>query len=87
VILIMTLDLPLSEITQIITSTTPIALKASDRIAFAVAINHVYIVMAVINAVAIVPNLLRGSRKTVEFEEVMMEPTASAVDHGPPSSP
>ena len=68
VILIMTLDLPLSEITQIITSTTPIALKASDKIAFAVAIDHVYIVMAVINAVAIVPNLLRGSRKAIEFK-------------------
>jgi len=87
VILIMTFSLPLSEITQIISLTTPTALTVSERTAFAVAINHVYIVMAVINAVAIVPNLLRGSRKAVGFEEVMTEPTASAVEHGPPSSP
>lgn len=87
VILVMTLDLPLSRITQIISSITPTALTVSERTAFAVAIDHVYIVMAVINAVAIVPNLLRGSRKEVEFEEALPEPTAGAVEQGAPSAP
>jgi MFS family permease len=68
VILIMTFDLPLTRITQIISSTAPAALEASERVAFSLAINHVYLVMAVVNTVAIVPNLLRGSRKAIEFE-------------------
>jgi EmrB/QacA subfamily drug resistance transporter len=80
VILVMTIDLPLSRITQIISFTTPTALTVAERTAFAVGINHVYLVMAVINAVAIVPNLLRGSRKEVEFEEVLAEPAARAVE-------
>jgi MFS family permease len=87
VILVMTIDLPFSTITQIISSVNPTALTVAERTAFAAAISHVYLVMAVINAVAIVPSLLRGSRKTVEFEEVLAEPTANAVEHGPPSSP
>ena len=78
VILVMTFDLPFSTITQIISSSTPKALTVSERTAFAVAINHVFLVMAVINAVAIVPNLLRGSRKAIEFEEALTESTTSA---------
>lgn len=86
VILVMTFDLSFSTITQIISSPNPTALTVAERTAFAAAISHVYLVMAVINAVAIVPNLLRGSRKTIEFEEVLTEPTASAVEHRAPSS-
>jgi len=86
VILIMTFSLPLSEITQIISMTTPTALTVSERTAFAVAINQVYIVMAVINAVAIVPNLLRGSRKENELEAAP-QPAAGVVENGAPSAP
>jgi EmrB/QacA subfamily drug resistance transporter len=78
VILIMTFDLPLARITQIISSTAPAALEASEREAFSLAINHVYLVMAVINTIAIVPNLLRGSRKAIEFEEASNEKQGSA---------
>ncbi|HYC11192.1 MAG TPA: MFS transporter [Nitrososphaerales archaeon] len=79
VILIMTIDLPLATITQIISATTPTALTIAERTAFAAAINHVYIAMAIINAIAIVPNLLRGSRKEIEFEEVVAVPAERAV--------
>jgi EmrB/QacA subfamily drug resistance transporter len=86
VILVMTLDLPFSTITQIISSHTPTALTVAERTAFASAIGHVYLVMAVINAVAIVPNLLRGSRKVIESEEVLTKPATTVVEDGSPSS-
>ena len=69
VILIMTFNLPLSSITQIISSMTPTALTLPQREAFDVGINHVYFVMAIVNLVAIVPNLLRGRRMAAEPEE------------------
>jgi len=62
VILVMTFSLPFSRITQIIASLNPTALSVSERAAFADAINHVYLLMAVINTAAIVPSLLRGPR-------------------------
>jgi EmrB/QacA subfamily drug resistance transporter len=74
VILVMTLNLPLSSITQIISSMTPTALTLSQRVAFDVGINHVYFVMAVVNLVAIVPNLLRGKRMNLEPEKSMAVP-------------
>jgi EmrB/QacA subfamily drug resistance transporter len=86
VILVMILDLPFSTITQIISSLNPAALTVAERTAFATAIGHVCLVMAVINAVAIVPNLLRGNRKVIEFEEVLMEPATIIVEDGSPSS-
>ena len=63
-ILVMAFTLPLPEITQIISSLNVIGLPVAERIAFAGAIDHVYLVMAIINAVAIIPNLLRGERKS-----------------------
>jgi len=68
VILVMTFNLPLPSITQIISSLTPTALTLAQREAFDVGINHVYFVMAIVNLVAIVPNLLRGKRVNVEQE-------------------
>jgi EmrB/QacA subfamily drug resistance transporter len=62
VILVMTFSLPFSRITQIIGSLNPTALTLSERTEFAVAINHVYLLMAVINTIAIAPSLLRGPR-------------------------
>jgi MFS family permease len=82
VILVMTLDLPFSTITQIISSHTPTALTVAERTGFAAAIGHVYLVMAVINAVAIVPSLLRGNRKAIESEEVLTEPAAIVAEDG-----
>ncbi len=77
-ILVMTFSLPLSTITQIISALTPTSLTLSERTAFTAAINHVYFVMAVINLVAIVPNLLRGKRENNGFEESEPAPSASA---------
>jgi MFS family permease len=63
-ILVMTLDLPFSRITQIISSLNPTALSVAEKAGFATAINHVYLVMAVVNTIAIAPSLLRGKRKS-----------------------
>ncbi len=68
VILLMTFTIPLSQITQILTSLTPTTLLV-DRTAFASAIDHVYVVMAVINAVAIIPSILRGKRIAAGIEQ------------------
>ena len=67
-ILVMTFTIPFSVITQIISSLNPASLTLVDRSSFAVAINHVYLVMAVINTVAIVPSLLRGGRVVTTSE-------------------
>ena len=79
VILVMTFNLPLSSITQIISSVTPTALTLSQRAAFDVGINHVYFVMGVVNLVAILPNLLRGKRVNIEPEESMVVPVSQDV--------
>jgi hypothetical protein len=79
VILVMTFNLPLSKITSIISSLTPTALSVSERTAFDVAINHVYLVMGIINLVAIVPNLLRGRRESTETEITLVVPPMQGV--------
>jgi len=72
VILLMTFTIPLSQITQILTSLTPSTLLV-DRAAFATAIDHVYEVMAVVNLVAVVPNILRGRRESAGVEVPLPE--------------
>jgi EmrB/QacA subfamily drug resistance transporter len=79
VILVMTFNLPLSSITQIISSPTPTALTLSQRAAFDLGINHVYFVMGVVNLVAIVPNLLRGKRVSNELEGSLAVPVSQDV--------
>lgn len=74
-ILIMTLNLPLQMITNIISSINPSQLPLGERAAFALAINHVYLAMAVINTVAIVPNIFRGKRKSLEIKPSPEGPT------------
>ncbi len=61
-ILIMTLNLPLSEITRIISSINPTLLPLADRMSFALAIDHVYFIMAIVNTIAIIPSIFRGKR-------------------------
>jgi EmrB/QacA subfamily drug resistance transporter len=68
VILVMAFTIPFSMITQIISSLNPTALTVAQRTAFSVAINHVYLLMAVVNTIAIGPSLLRGRRKAIEAE-------------------
>lgn len=64
-ILIMTLSLPLTQITSIIASLNPAQLPVNERAAFALAIDHVYLIMAVINTAAIVPSIFRGKRSNI----------------------
>jgi MFS family permease len=68
VILLMTFTIPLAQITQILTSLTPSTLLV-DRAAFVTAIDRVYLVMAVLNFIAIVPSVLRGKRLIARIEE------------------
>jgi len=66
VILVLTLYLPYGLITQIISSAGAVNTIAPDVARFAVALDNVFIVLAVINTVAIVPSLLRGTGKAEE---------------------
>lgn len=81
VILVMTFSLPFSRITQIIGSLNPTALTLAERTAFAAAISRVYILMAVIDIIAIVPSFLRGphaSANSNTSEQGMAEPVQNA---------
>jgi len=62
VILLMTLRVPFSLITSMISSLTPVALTLSERTAFLGGLNFVYEVLFVINTIAFIPSLLRGRR-------------------------
>src|SRR5579875_2365919 len=62
VILVMAFSLPYSLITQVISSANPAALPAISRTLFSLGLDRASLVMAVINASAIIPRLLRGKR-------------------------
>jgi EmrB/QacA subfamily drug resistance transporter len=62
VILVMAFSLPYSLITQVISSANPAALPAISRTLFSLGLDRASLVMAVINASAIIPSLLRGKR-------------------------
>jgi EmrB/QacA subfamily drug resistance transporter len=77
VILVMTFSIPFSQVTQIIASANPAALSVADRTDFTGAINHVYLLMALVNTAAIVPSFLRGPRVSADSntsEEAAAEP-------------
>lgn len=61
-ILVMTLALPYSVITSIISSPNPAAIGAAQKALFAKGLDYAFQVSAVINAVAIAPSVLRGTR-------------------------
>ena len=58
----MTLKVPYSLITSMISSITPTALSLSERTAFAGGLSFVYLILFVINTLAFIPSLLRGKR-------------------------
>ncbi len=66
VILLMTLRVPYSLITSVISSVNPSSLSSADRTAFAGGLHFVYIVLACVNTVAIIPSVLRGRRVPVD---------------------
>jgi len=71
VILLMTLKVPYSLLTNMISSLTPTALSLSQRSAFSGGLNFVYLVLFFINTLALIPSLLRGKRvpPTVETDD------------------
>ena len=66
VILVLTAYLPYSFITQIISSQGVLTTISTDAGRFSSALDNVFLVLAAINTVAIVPSLLRGPRMVVE---------------------
>lgn len=63
-ILVMTAALPYSVITSVISSTNPSSILGVDKTLFAKGLDYAFQVSAVINAVAIIPSVLRGRRAT-----------------------
>ncbi|HKT21413.1 MAG TPA: MFS transporter, partial [Nitrososphaerales archaeon] len=66
-ILVMTMAVPYSVITQVISSTYP-ASSAVNKVLFARGLDYAFQVSAVINAVAIAPSVMRGKRATTYQE-------------------
>ena len=81
-ILVMAFSLPFPLITQIISSLNPASISLPDRVGFAAALDRVYLTMAAVNIIAMVPNLLRGKRKVAKAkaEEFPMRPEAGTLE-------
>jgi len=65
-ILVMTLAVPYSVITQVISASNPVNVVV-DKALFAKGLDYAFQVSAVINALAIAPSVLRGKR-TLTYE-------------------
>jgi EmrB/QacA subfamily drug resistance transporter len=65
VILLMTVHVPYSLITNVISTLNPSTLTLAQRTQFADGLHFVYLVLAAVNIVALVPSLLRGQRVPV----------------------
>lgn len=63
-ILVMTLALPYSVITTVISAPNPSAILGVDKLLFAKGLDYAFQISAVINALAIAPSVLRGKRAT-----------------------
>ncbi|MDV3244214.1 MAG: MFS transporter [Nitrososphaerales archaeon] len=63
VILVLTFSLPYSLVTSIVSSTNVSGISASARALFAAGLDKVYLVLAAVNSVALVPSLLTGRRR------------------------
>lgn len=61
-ILVMTAALPYSVITSVISSTNPSTIIGVDKTLFAKGLDYAFVVSAAINAIAIIPSVLRGKR-------------------------
>ena len=75
-ILMMTLAVPYSVITQVISASSPASLSV-DKVLFAKGLDYAFQMSAVINAVAIAPSVLRGKRASAYAAEkipVALEP-------------
>ncbi len=73
-LLVMTAVLPYSTITAVISSTNPAAIAGVDKALFARGLDYAFEVSAAINAVAILPSVLRGKRSAT-YQEGKGAPT------------
>ena len=62
-IVVMSFTAPYDLITRIVSSVNPVAISAADKLLFFESIKGTYLVVAIINAIAIVPSLLRFEQK------------------------
>jgi EmrB/QacA subfamily drug resistance transporter len=60
--LIMASTIPYPVVSSIIASANPAAISTVDKGLFSLALGHAFIVMAIVNAVAIIPSIMRGKR-------------------------
>jgi EmrB/QacA subfamily drug resistance transporter len=67
VVLIMTFVIPYQTITEIISAINPVTISESDKLLFLKGLNHAYLWLAIINLIAIVPSVLRGSSKNTRY--------------------
>jgi EmrB/QacA subfamily drug resistance transporter len=72
-VLVMTAALPYSVITAVISSTNPASIGGIDKALFAKGLDYAFVVSAGINAVAIVPSILRGKRASTSEPRPMTE--------------
>jgi len=63
-IVVMSFTAPYDLITRIVSSVSPVAISAADKTLFFESIKGTYLVVAIINALAIVPSLLQFNRKS-----------------------
>jgi hypothetical protein len=68
----MSLTIPYNTITQIISSANPASITLSDRLLFVDSLKNTYLVLGIINAIAIAPSLLQISRKTKNKQEKIL---------------
>lgn len=67
-ILLMELRVPYSLITDVISSINPVALTIEERSAFSEGLRTVYLVLAVVNTVALIPSLMRTTKnQSIDF--------------------
>jgi MFS family permease len=62
-ILVMSLTAPYNLITRILSEGNPAAIVLSERLVFAASLQNTYVVLALINAIAIAPSLLQITRR------------------------
>jgi MFS family permease len=60
--LVMAGTIPYPVVSSIIASANPATISAVDKSLFTLALSHTFIVMAVVNAAAILPSIMRGRR-------------------------
>jgi hypothetical protein len=62
-VLIMTSAVPYQTITQVISSLNPITITSADKLLFMKGLSTTYFWLAIVNAAAIPPSVLRGSSR------------------------